>query len=118
MYRCSVRPFVLAFLLCAAPRAFSAEAVKSDANQGTSPIEETPILVPSPIPVGFLIAWKPSIITVRVDSGKGSQFGSDKLQPARGLARYTSTLFGEKLLVRAEIEGGRLQTDTEFNTQL
>ncbi|TMA32662.1 MAG: hypothetical protein E6J88_01960 [Deltaproteobacteria bacterium] len=74
---------------------------------------ETPIEVPSPIPVGVLIAWKPTILSVRVDNGAGSQFGSDKLQLFRGLARYTTTAFNEKLLARAEIEGGQFQTDTQ-----
>ena len=73
---------------------------------------EVPILVPSPIPVGFLVAWKPTILSVRIDSGAGSQFGSDKFQPIRGLFRYTSTLFDQKLLARAEVEGGRFQSDT------
>lgn len=74
---------------------------------------ETPILVPSPIPVGVLIAWKPMILSVRADTGQGSQFGSDKLQPLRILGRYTTTLFHEKLLARAELEGGQFQTDTQ-----
>ena len=78
---------------------------------------ETPILVPSPIPVGFLVAWKPTILSVRIDSGAGSQFGSDKLQLFRGLFRYTSTAFDEKLLARAEVEGGQFQSDTQ-NTRL
>ena len=74
---------------------------------------ETPILVPSPIPVGFLIAWKPSILSVRTDSALGSRYGSDKLQPLRFLARYTTTLLREKLLARAELEGGQFRTDTQ-----
>jgi hypothetical protein len=81
-----------------------------------APIEEpieTPIVVPSPIPVGFLIAWKPAILSVRIDSGAGSEFGSDKFQPLRGLFRYTTTAYGNRLLARAEIEGGRFQSDTQ-----
>ena len=78
---------------------------------------ETPIVVPSPIPVGFLVAWKPTLLSVRVDSGSGAQFGSDKLQLLRGLGRWTTTLFGEKLMARAEIEGGQFQSDTQ-GTQL
>jgi hypothetical protein len=74
---------------------------------------ETPIAVPSPVPVGFLVAWKPTLLSVRVDSGAGSQFGSDKLQLLRALGRWTSTLLGEKLMVRAEIEGGQFQSDTQ-----
>ncbi len=79
------------------------------------PIEmpETPIMVGSPIPVGFLLAWKPLLQAVRTDTGVGSRFGSDNWQPLRALGRYTSTLLGEKLLVRAELEGGRFQTDTQ-----
>jgi hypothetical protein len=74
---------------------------------------ETPINVGSPIPVGFLLAWKPLLQAVRTDSGSGSRFGSDTWQPLRILGRYTSTLLDEKLLVRAELEGGRFQTDTQ-----
>lgn len=73
---------------------------------------ETPIAVPSPIPVGFLVAWKPSLLSVRVDTGAGSQFGSDKLQLLRGLGRWTTTLFDERLMARAEFEGGQFQSDT------
>ena len=62
---------------------------------------ETPIVVPSPIPVGFLVAWKPTLLSIRIDSGQGAQFGSDKFQPLRILGRYTTTFFGEKLLARA-----------------
>jgi len=32
---------------------------------------EIPIVVPTPIPVGFLVAWKPTLLSVRVDSGAG-----------------------------------------------
>lgn len=74
---------------------------------------ETPINVPSPIPVGFLLAWKPVLQSVRTDTGLGSRFGSDTWQPLRVLGRYTTTLLGEKLLARAEIEGGRFQTDSQ-----
>jgi hypothetical protein len=76
---------------------------------------ETPILVPSPIPVGFLVAWKPMILSVRIDSGSGSQFGSDKLQVLRVLGRYTTTFLNEKLLARAEIEGGEFKSDNPPN---
>jgi hypothetical protein len=118
MYRPSVRSlaFVLC-LFCAAP-AFAADALESRGVPSVSPAaanepEETPIPVPSPIPVGFLLAWKPTILSVRLDSGKGAEFGSDKLQLLRALGRYTSTLFGEKLLVRAEIEGGQFESDAQ-----
>src|SRR5207253_94303 len=53
---------------------------------------ETPISVPEPIPHGFLVAWKPMILSVRIDSGVGTRFGSDKFQPFRGLIRYTGSL--------------------------
>ena len=75
--------------------------------------KETPIAVPSPIPVGFLIAWKPTLLSVRIDSGAGTEFGSDKLQLLRGLGRYTTTLFDDQLMARAELEGGQFQSDTQ-----
>ncbi len=77
---------------------------------------EVPINVHSPVPVGFLLAWKPSFLAVRVDSGSGSTFGSDTFEPLRALGRYTTTTFAERLLVRAEIEGGQIQTDTQGST--
>ena len=70
-------------------------------------------MVPSPIPVGFLVAWKPTVLSVRIDGGTGANFGSDKFQPFRGLGRYTTTLFEDKLMARAEIEGGQFQTDRQ-----
>ena len=93
-------------VLCAAGPALA------DATPAEEP-PETPISVPSSIPVGFLIAWKPTIISVRIDTGKGSEFGSDTFEALRALGRYTTTLFGEKLLARAEIEGGQFRTDTQ-----
>ena len=75
--------------------------------------KEIPIKVPTPIPVGFLVAWKPTLLSVRVDSGAGSQFGSDKVQLLRGLFRWTTTLFDEQLMARAEIEGGQFESDTQ-----
>jgi hypothetical protein len=114
MYRPSVRFLGIALALCSAFPVFGAEAVLPEASRVAPPEPaETPILVPSPIPVGFLVAWKPAILTVRVDKGAGSKFGSDKLQPFRALGRFTTTLLGEKFLARAEIEGGRFQTDTQ-----
>jgi len=104
----AVRRQVLALALLLSPAAL-ADREKPPAEEPN----ETPILVPSPIPVGFLVAWKPTILSVRVDSGAGSQFGSDKFQPFRGLFRYTTTAFGEKLLARAEIEGGQFESDTQ-----
>ncbi|MBS2024697.1 MAG: hypothetical protein JST92_20030 [Deltaproteobacteria bacterium] len=75
---------------------------------------ETPIPIPPPVPVGFLIAWKPTILSVRVDDGSGSRFGSDKFQPLRLLVRYTH-LFQDlsPFVGRLEAEGGQFQTDTE-----
>lgn len=75
--------------------------------------KEIPIKVPTPIPVGFLVAWKPTLLSVRVDSGAGSQFGSDKVQLLRGLFRWTTTLFDEQLMARAEMEGGQFESDTQ-----
>jgi hypothetical protein len=100
----------LALLLCTCLLAVPARA------QIEEPVE-TPIVVPSPVPVGFLLAWKPMLLSVRVDSGVGSEFGSDKLQLLRGLFRWTTTLFGERLFARAEVEGGEFQSDTQ-GTQL
>ncbi|MCA1828956.1 MAG: hypothetical protein ABR567_01360 [Myxococcales bacterium] len=74
---------------------------------------ETPILVPSPIPVGFLLAWKPMVLSVRTDTGSGAQYGSDTFQPFRLLGRYTTTLLEERMLARAEIEGGEFRTDSQ-----
>jgi hypothetical protein len=114
MYRPSVRSLAFALALCSAFPVFSAEVVPPQARQGAArEPAETPIPIPSPIPIGFLIAWKPTILTVRVDRGAGSKFGSDVLQPFRALGRYTTTFLNEKFLARAEIEGGRFQTDTQ-----
>ena len=78
---------------------------------------ETPIAVPALLPTGLLIAWKPSILSVRVDSGSGATFGSDKFQPLRLLARYTFA-FSEQVpfVGRVEAEGGRFQTDHDRAT--
>lgn len=104
-----MRSLACALLLLLAAPAYAGGAVEE-------PIE-TPIPVPSPIPVGFLVAWKPTILSVRIDSGVGAQFGSDKFQALRGLGRYTGTFFGDKLMWRAELEGGQFQTDTQ-NTHI
>lgn len=76
-------------------------------------VTEIPIAVPSPVPNGFTVAWKPTFLSVRVDGGSGAEFGTDKFQPLRGLFRYTGTAFDEKLLARAEIEGGEFSTDPQ-----
>lgn len=91
-------------------------ALAAPAAAQEDPPREIPINVPSPIPVGFLVAWKPALVSVRVDNGAGSRFGSDTFEPARALVRYTTTAFNQKLLARAELEGGRLQTDTQGTT--
>jgi opacity protein-like surface antigen len=101
-----VRTLALLAALCVAAPAF-AETVEPT---------ETPILVPSPIPVGFLLAWKPMVLSIRSNSGPDSHYGSDTFQPFRGLFRYTNTLLSEKLMARAEIEGGEFQTDPEHTT--
>ena len=106
-YRPRVRTISLLLLLLALPAV---------AQERTIEAPETPIPVGSPIPVGFLLAWKPLLQAVRTDSGVGSRFGSDTFQPLRVLGRYTTTLLDEKLLARAEIEGGRFQTDSQAGT--
>lgn len=119
-----MRSLALLVVLCAAipasadsfPREGKESAAARAEAAGRAAVEdpvETPISVPSTVPVGFLVAWKPSIISVRIDSGKGGEFGSDTFGALRGLGRYTTTLFGEKLLARAEIEGGQFRTDTQ-----
>jgi hypothetical protein len=76
------------------------------------PPAEMAIMVPQPIPTGILFAWKPMILTVRVDSGAGQKFGSDSLQANRFLLRYTH-LFDElqPFVGRVELEGGEFRTD-------
>ena len=101
-----MRSLALLAALCIAAPALA------DATTAEDPIE-TPISVPSTVPVGFLIAWKPTIISLRLDNGRGAEFGSDTFEALRGLGRYTTTLFGEKLLARVEIEGGQFRTDTQ-----
>jgi hypothetical protein len=94
--------------------AFGARAAQPGDAQGPDQENEheIPIAVPTPIPVGISLAWKPTFLSVRADNGLGTQFGSDKFQPVRGLARYTTTLLDEKLMARAEVEAGQFQTDT------
>ena len=59
----------LALLLCSAPAA--AERVPPPE------VNEVPIEIPDPTPTGLLIAWKPAVLSVRVDKGTGtSTFGS------------------------------------------
>lgn len=76
--------------------------------------KETAIPVPVPAPSGLLLAWKPTILTVRVDTGAGSKFGSDKFQPLRGLARYTvMAKEGTPFFGRFELEGGQFESDDQ-----
>lgn len=82
------------------------------AAQREEEVREVPIAVPTTVPVGFLVAWKPTVLSVRADSGAGAHFGSDKFQPLRGLFRYTDTLFADKFLARAELEGGQFSSET------
>ena len=96
---------VLLGLLCAAAEPAPPE-----------PPVETPIVVPSPIPVGFLIAWKPMLLSIRSNNGTDVAYGSDTFQPLRGLFRYTGTLFNEQVMARVELEGGRFQTDPEHTS--
>ncbi len=108
----------LACLLAATSLALAGSAVAQaapDAPDAQKPAEtpiETAIPVPVPSPAGFLLAWKPMILTYRLDTGQGSKFGSDNFQPLRGLARYTvMAREGTPFFGRFEIEGGEFQTD-------
>ena len=76
--------------------------------------KETAISVPVPSPAGFMLAWRPMVLTYRLDTGGGSKFGSDKFQPLRGLARYTvMAKEGAPFFGRFELEGGQFQTDQQ-----
>jgi hypothetical protein len=117
-----VRRHALAAALClsAAARAADIPNHPTDlSNRGVevqSEAPETPIAVPSPIATGFLLAWKPTILSVRVDNGAGTTFGSDKFLALRGLGRYTTNLFHDSLFMRAEVEGGEFTSDTHGTT--
>jgi hypothetical protein len=103
------RPFVsvlaFALALCAATAALAERIPPPD-------VREIPIDVPDPTPTGLLIAWKPAILSVRLDQGRGgSPFGSETLQPARVLGRFTFQLLENKpFFGRVEAEGGRFDT--------
>lgn len=106
--------------LPAAPDASTATApaatasATSAASTEASDLPETQIIVPPPLPIGILLAWKPTLLSVRIDNGSGQKFGSDKIQPLRGLARYTFLLDNEIPFVgRIELEGGQFKSDTE-----
>ncbi|MFL5313010.1 MAG: hypothetical protein ACJ79H_21455 [Myxococcales bacterium] len=107
-----MRPILAVLLLATAAPAF-AETV---AREKPAVLDEqgTAIEVPDPTPTGLLIAWKPALLSVRVDSGSGTRFGSDSLQPLRGLARYTTRLGQDKpFFGRFELEGGRFETENQ-----
>jgi hypothetical protein len=108
-YSRPVRALLGAFLVCGSLPAFAQTAP----DQPIEPeVKEIPIAVPDPIPTGLLLAWKPTILSVRVDSGQGSRFGSDSLEALRGLARFTFRVQHEKpFFGRFEVEGGRFETD-------
>jgi hypothetical protein len=103
-YRSRVRVIVLVFC-------FLSPAVLAQRHP-LPDIREVPIEIPDPIPTGLLLAWKPAVLSVRLDQGAGgSKFGSETLQPARGLARFTFRLLSNKpFFGRIEAEGGRLET--------
>jgi hypothetical protein len=117
-----VRRHVLAAALCLSAAARGADIpnhptdLTSRSTEVQSEAPETPISVPSPIATGFLLAWKPTILSVRVDNGAGTTFGSDTFLALRGLGRYTTHLFHESLFMRAELEGGEFTSDTRGTT--
>src|SRR5205814_5411287 len=102
-YRSSV--LLLALALCAAPAAVADRAPPPD-------VREIPIEIPDPTPTGLLLAWKPTVLSVRLDTGTGdSKFGSESFEPGRGLARFTFQLLGNKpFFGRVEAEGGQFKT--------
>jgi hypothetical protein len=106
-----VRAILAVLLLGSAAPAFAETA----AAEKSPPLDQgVPIEVPDPTPTGLLVAWKPALLSVRVDSGSGSRFGSDSLQPLRGLVRYTTRLGQDKpFFGRFELEGGRFETENQ-----
>ena len=102
-YRSSV--LLLALALCAAPAALADRAPPPD-------LREVPIEIPDPTPTGLLLAWKPTVLSVRLDTSTGgSKFGSESFEPGRGLARFTFQLLGNKpFFGRVEVEGGQVKT--------
>ena len=102
-YRSSV--LLLALALCAAPAALADRTPPPD-------LREVPIEIPDPTPTGLLLAWKPTVLSVRLDTGTGdSKFGSESFEPGRGLARFTFQLLGNKpFFGRVEAEGGQFKT--------
>jgi len=107
-YGLVVRAILAVLLVGAAPALAQTEPHELMESQGT------PIEVPDPAPTGLLIAWKPAFLSVRVDSGTGSKFGDDSLQPLRGLLRYTARIQQDKpWFGRFELEGGRFETQNQ-----
>ena len=110
-YGLAVRAILAALLLGGAP------AFAQTAPGDVPPALEaagTPIEVPDPAPTGLLIAWKPALLSVRVDSGTGSKFGDDSLQALRGVVRYTLRIQQDKpWFGRFELEGGRFETQNQ-----
>src|SRR5205807_2081761 len=100
-YRPRVRAIVLGLCLLS-------PAALAQRHQPPPDLREVPIEIPDPTPTGLLLAWKPSILSVRLDQGAGgSKFGSEAFEPARGLARFTFRLVGDKpFFGRVEAEGG------------
>ena len=92
----------------------SDEHAQIQAHSYAEDVPETPIVVPNPVPTGFLLAWKPMLLSVRLDTGSGQKFGSDKWQTARVLARFTYQLHNSIPFVgRLEVEGGQFKTDNQ-----
>jgi hypothetical protein len=101
---------LLVLALLGSSSALAAEQVKPPPPE----VREIPIEVPDPTPTGLIVAWKPAVFSLRVDTGKGGQFGSDNFEPLRGLARYTFQLAENKpYFGRVEVEGGRFETDDQ-----
>jgi hypothetical protein len=103
-----VRSLAVLLIVCAGAPAF--------AQQESPPpdVREVPIEVPDPTPTGLLVAWKPAVLSVRLDTGRGARFGSDSFQPLRMLGRFTFQLAGTKpFFGRVEVEGGRFTTDDQ-----
>jgi hypothetical protein len=103
----SVRSLALLLIACAASPALAQRS-------GPPDVPEVPIEVPDPIPTGLLVAWKPAVLSVRLDTGHGSSFGSDTFQPLRAIGRFTWQLLGDKpFFGRVEVEGGRFETEDQ-----
>ena len=102
-YGRGVRAILAVLLLGSAAPAFAETAPR----EKPAVVEEqgVAIEVPDPTPTGLLIAWKPALLSVRVDSGSGSRFGSDSLQPLRGVARLVTELLDRLDLTDVTLAG-------------